>query len=180
MFALLALAISAFGISTTEFISVGLLPSISEDLHVSVTTAGLTVSLYALGAAVGAPVLTALTASMSRKTLLMWIMVIFIIGNGIAAVATSFTILIIARIVSAFAHGVFMSIGSTIAAAIVPENKRASAIAIMFTGLTVATITGVPIGTFIGQQFGWRASFMAIVVMELLLLSQTVYSSHLI
>ncbi|MDF4756769.1 MFS transporter, partial [Vibrio parahaemolyticus] len=160
MFALLALAISAFGIGTTEVISVGLLPSISKDLNVSVTTAGLTVSLYALGAAVGAPVLTALTASMSRKTLLMWIMVIFIIGNGIAAVATSFTILIIARIVSAFAHGVFMSIGSTIAAAIVPENKRASAIAIMFTGLTVATITGVPIGTFIGQQFGWRASFM--------------------
>lgn len=168
MFALLALAISAFGIGTTEFISVGLLPSISKDLNVSVTTAGLTVSLYALGAAVGAPVLTALTASMSRKTLLMWIMVIFIIGNGIAAVATSFTILIIARIVSAFAHGVFMSIGSTIAAAIVPENKRASAIAIMFTGLTVATITGVPIGTFIGQQFGWRASFMAIVVIGII------------
>lgn len=168
MFALLALAISAFGIGTTEFISVGLLPSISKDLNVSVTTAGLTVSLYALGAAVGAPVLTALTASMSRKTLLMWIMVIFIIGNGIAALATSFTILIIARIVSAFAHGVFMSIGSTIAAAIVPENKRASAIAIMFTGLTVATITGVPIGTFIGQQFGWRASFMAIVVIGII------------
>ncbi|AAP11927.1 major facilitator family transporter [Bacillus cereus] len=168
MFALLALAISAFGIGTTEFISVGLLPSISKDLNVSVTTAGLTVSLYALGAAVGAPVLTALTASMSRKTLLMWIMVIFIIGNGIAAVATSFTVLIIARIVSAFAHGVFMSIGSTIAAAIVPENKRASAIAIMFTGLTVATITGVPIGTFIGQQFGWRASFMAIVVIGII------------
>ncbi|PEC08035.1 MFS transporter [Bacillus toyonensis] len=168
MFALLALAISAFGIGTTEFISVGLLPSISKDLNVSVTTAGLTVSLYALGAAVGAPVLTALTARMSRKTLLMWIMVIFIIGNGIAAVATSFTILIIARIVAAFAHGVFMSIGSTIAAAIVPENKRASAIAIMFTGLTVATITGVPIGTFIGQEFGWRASFMAIVVIGII------------
>ncbi|XLP21469.1 MFS transporter [Bacillus toyonensis] len=168
MFALLALAISAFGIGTTEFISVGLLPSISKDLNVSVTTAGLTVSLYALGAAVGAPVLTALTASMSRKTLLMWIMVIFIIGNGIAAVATSFTVLIIARIVAAFAHGVFMSIGSTIAAAIVPENKRASAIAIMFTGLTVATITGVPIGTFIGQEFGWRASFMVIVVIGII------------
>ncbi|PEL30508.1 MFS sugar transporter [Bacillus toyonensis] len=168
MFALLALAISAFGIGTTEFISVGLLPSISKDLNVSVTTAGLTVSLYALGAAVGAPVLTALTASMSRKTLLMWIMVIFIIGNGIAAVATSFTVLIIARIVAAFAHGVFMSIGSTIAAAIVPENKRASAIAIMFTGLTVATITGVPIGTFIGQEFGWRVSFMAIVVIGII------------
>ncbi|KOS24267.1 MFS sugar transporter [Bacillus anthracis] len=170
IFALLALAISAFGIGTTEFISVGLLPSISKDLNVSVTTAGLTVSLYALGAAVGAPVLTALTANMSRKTLLMWIMIIFIIGNGIAAVATSFTILIIARIVSALAHGVFMSIGSTIAAAIVPENKRASAIAIMFTGVTVATITGAPIGTFIGQQFGWRTSFIAIVVIGIIAL----------
>ncbi|WP_196473131.1 MFS transporter [Bacillus sp. SRB1LM] len=170
MFALLALAISAFGIGTTEFISVGLLPSISEDLHVSVTTAGLTVSLYALGVAFGAPVLTSLTASMSRKTLLMWIMIIFIIGNGIAAVATSFTVLLIARVVSAFAHGVFMSIGSTIAAALVPENKRASAIAFMFTGLTVATITGVPIGTFIGQQFGWRASFMVIVAIGIVAL----------
>ena len=122
MFALLALAISAFGIGTTEFISVGLLPSISEDLHVSVTTAGLTVSLYALGVALGAPVLTSLTASMSRKTLLMWIMIVFIIGNGIAAVATSFTVLLIARVISAFAHGVFMSIGSTIAAAFSPRK----------------------------------------------------------
>ena len=118
IFALLALAISAFGIGTTEFVSVGLLPSISEDLHVSVTTAGLTVSLYALGVAFGAPVLTSLTANMSRKTLLMWIMIIFIIGNGIAAVATSFTVLLIARIISALSHGVFMSIGSTIAAAL--------------------------------------------------------------
>ncbi|WP_042477021.1 MFS transporter [Bacillus ndiopicus] len=164
IFALLALAISAFGIGTTEFISVGLLPSISKDLNVSVTTAGLTVSLYALGVAFGAPVLTSLTASMSRKSLLMWIMVIFIVGNGIAAMATSFAVLLVARVVSAFAHGVFMSIGSTIAAALVPEDKRASAIATMFTGLTVATITGVPIGTFIGQQFGWRASFILIVL----------------
>ncbi|WP_182813607.1 MFS transporter, partial [Bacillus sp. ME78] len=170
IFALLALAISAFGIGTTEFVSVGLLPSISEDLHVSVTTAGLTVSLYALGVAFGAPVLTSLTANMSRKTLLMWIMIIFIIGNGIAAVATSFTVLLIARIVSALSHGVFMSIGSTIAAALVPENKRASAIAIMFTGVTVATITGAPIGTFIGQQFGWRTSFLAIVVIGIIAL----------
>ena len=170
IFALLALAISAFGIGTTEFVSVGLLPSISEDLHVSVTTVGLTVSLYALGVAFGAPVLTSLTANMSRKTLLMWIMIIFIIGNGIAAVATSFTVLLIARIISALSHGVFMSIGSTIAAALVPENKRASAIAIMFTGVTVATITGAPIGTFIGQQFGRRTSFLAIVVIGIIAL----------
>lgn len=170
VFALLALAISAFGIGTTEFISVGLLPSIAEDLHVSVTTAGLTVSLYALGVAFGAPILTSLTASMSRKTLLMWIMIIFIIGNGIAAMATSFAVLLIARVVAAFAHGVFMSISSTIAAALVPENKRASAIATMFTGLTVATITGVPIGTFIGQQFGWRASFILIVLIGIVAL----------
>ncbi|WP_153463905.1 MFS transporter [Sediminibacillus terrae] len=162
--ALLALAVSAFAIGTTEFISVGLLPLISEDLHVSVTTAGLTVSLYALGVTFGAPVLTSLTAAMSRKYLLLWIMVIFIIGNSIAASATSVGVLLAARVLSAFSHGVFMSIGSTIAANLVPENRRASAISIMFTGLTVATVTGVPFGTFLGQQFGWRLSFMAIVL----------------
>lgn len=164
MFALLALAVSAFAIGTTEFISVGLLPLISKDLDISLTTAGLTVSLYALGVTVGAPVLTALTSRMPRKSLLLWIMIVFIIGNGIAASATSVTVLLIARVISAFSHGVFMSIGSTIAADLVPENKRASAISIMFTGLTVATITGVPFGTFLGQQLGWRFAFIAIVV----------------
>ncbi|UOY91893.1 MFS transporter [Ectobacillus sp. JY-23] len=163
MFALLALAISAFGIGTTEFISVGLLPAIAKDLDVTITMAGLTVSLYALGVAIGAPVLTSLTSTMSRKTLLIWIMIVFIVGNTIAATATTFTVLLIARVVSALSHGVFMSIGSTIAADLVPENKRASAIAIMFTGLTVATVTGVPIGTFLGDQFGWRFAFMGIV-----------------
>ncbi|MCZ2258272.1 MFS transporter [Sporosarcina sp. G11-34] len=164
VFALLALAISAFAIGTTEFISVGLLPLIAQDLDISVTTAGLTVSLYALGVMVGAPILTSLTSRMPRKTLLLWIMVVFIIGNGIAAGATSVSILLTARVISAFSHGIFMSIGSTIAADLVPENRRASAISIMFTGLTVATITGVPFGTFIGQQFGWRFAFVAIVV----------------
>ncbi|WP_186669813.1 MFS transporter [Sporosarcina sp. BP05] len=164
MFALLALAISAFAIGTTEFISVGLLPLISQDLDISVTTAGLTVSLYALGVMIGAPLLTSLTSRMPRKKLLLWIMIVFIIGNGIAAGATSVTVLLVARVISAFSHGVFMSIGSTIAADLVPENRRASAISIMFTGLTVATITGVPFGTFIGQQFGWRFAFVAIVV----------------
>jgi len=168
MFALFALAVSAFAIGTTEFISVGLLPLISQDLGISVTTAGLTVSLYALGVMVGAPILTSLTSRMPRKTLLLWIMIVFIIGNGIAAGATSVTILLVARVISAFAHGVFMSIGSTIAADLVPENRRASAISIMFTGLTVATITGVPFGTFIGQQFGWRFAFVAIVVIGII------------
>ncbi|QHW32349.1 MFS transporter [Paenibacillus rhizovicinus] len=162
-FALLALAISAFAIGTTEFISVGLLPLIAEDFHRSITTAGLTVTLYALGVTVGAPVLTSLTSQVSRKTLLLAIMIVFIAGNLLAALAGSIAVLLTARVISAFAHGIFMSIGSTLAAELVPENRRASAISIMFSGLTVATVTGVPIGTFIGQQLGWRAAFFAIV-----------------
>ncbi|MGP7818498.1 MFS transporter [Niallia sp. 01092] len=166
--ALLALSISAFAIGTTEFISVGLLPLISNDMGISITTAGLTVSVYALGVTIGAPVLTSLTSNMQRKTLLLWIMIIFIIGNGIAAIATNITVLLVARIISAFSHGVFMSIGSTIAADVVPKDKRATAISIMFTGLTVAIVTGVPFGTFLGQQFGWRMAFLAIVIIGLI------------
>ncbi|KWW16451.1 MULTISPECIES: MFS transporter [Peribacillus] len=166
--ALLALAISAFAIGTTEFISVGLLPLISRDLHITVTTAGLTVSLYALGVMFGAPILTSLTSNMSRKTLLLWIMVVFVAGNALAASATTISVLLIARVISALAHGIFMSIGATIAADLVPEDRRASAIAIMFTGLTVATVTGVPFGTFIGQQFGWRFAFIIIVAIGLI------------
>ncbi|WP_150283536.1 MFS transporter [Rummeliibacillus sp. TYF-LIM-RU47] len=162
--ALLALAVSAFAIGTTEFISVGLLPLIANDLSIPVTTAGLTVSLYTLGATFGAPILTSLTSGMSKKTLLLWIMVVFIIGNTLAASSTTIGLLLVARVIAAFSHGVFMSIGSTIAADLVPENKRASAISIMFTGLTVATVTGVPFGTFIGQQLGWRAAFITIVI----------------
>ncbi|MED1489506.1 MFS transporter [Bacillus smithii] len=161
--ALLALAVSAFAIGTTEFISVGLLPLISKSLHVSVSVAGLTVSLYALGVTFGAPILTAITSQMPRKSLLLWIMFVFIIGNSLAAIATNIGVLLVARVISAFSHGVFMSIASTIAASLVSENRRASAISIMFTGLTVATVTGVPFGTFIGQQFGWRLAFMFIV-----------------
>ncbi len=162
-FALMALAVSAFAIGTTEFISVGLLPLIADDLEISVTTAGLTVSLYALGVTFGAPILTALTSTMSRKALLLWIMIIFIVGNSVAAGATSIGVLLVARVISAFSHGLFMSIGSVIAASIVTPDRRASAISIMFTGLTVATVTGVPIGTFLGQQFGWRLAFLTIV-----------------
>ena len=167
-FALLALAVSAFAIGTTEFISVGLLPLIAEDLHIPVTTAGLTVSLYALGVTFGAPVLTSLTSRMSRKTLLLWIMIVFIIGNGIAASATTISVLLAARVISALSHGVFMSIGSTIAADLVPANRRAGAISIMFSGLTVATVTGVPFGTFIGQQYGWRLAFILIVIVGII------------
>lgn len=162
--ALLALAISAFAIGTTEFISVGLLPLIADDLGISVTTAGLTVTLYALGVTFGAPILTSLTSTVSRKTLLLAIMVVFIAGNTMAALSSGITMLLIARIISALAHGVFMSIGSTIAADLVPANRRASAIAIMFSGLTIATVTGVPLGTLIGQNLGWRAAFILIVV----------------
>jgi MFS transporter, DHA1 family, inner membrane transport protein len=162
---LLALAISAFGIGTTEFVPVGLLSTIADDLNISITLAGLLISGYAMGVAFGAPILTALTNKMSRKTLLMALMVIFIVGNSIAAVSTSFALLLVARIITAFSHGVFFSIGSTIAADLVPEHKRASAIAFMFTGLTVATVTGVPLGTFIGQMFGWRATFWGVALL---------------
>jgi len=166
--ALMALAISAFGIGTTEFVPVGLLSTLANDLSISITLAGLLISGYAVGVAFGAPILTALTNKMSRKTLLMLLMVTFIVGNSVAAMSTSFGLLLVARIITSFSHGVFFSIGSTIAADLVPENKRASAIAFMFTGLTVATVTGVPLGTFIGQNFGWRSTFWAVAILGLI------------
>ncbi|MBY0205544.1 MFS transporter [Paenibacillus polysaccharolyticus] len=168
--ALLALAISAFAIGTTEFISVGLLPLIANDLHISVSSAGLTVTIYALGVMFGAPILTSLTSAISRKTLLLAIMLVFIAGNTLASLSTGITVLLIARVISALAHGLFMSIGSTIAADLVPEGRRASAIATMFSGLTIATVTGVPIGTFVGQNLGWRAAFILIVAVGILAL----------
>lgn len=166
--ALMALAISAFGIGTTEFVPVGLLSSLADDLGISITLAGLLISGYAIGVAVGAPIITALTNKMGRKNLLIILMLIFIVGNSVAAMSTSFSLLLIARFVTAFSHGVFFSIGSTIAADLVPEDKRASAIALMFTGLTVATVTGVPLGTFIGQAFGWRSTFWAVAVLGII------------
>ena len=171
--ALLALAISAFGIGTTEFVIVGLLSTVAQDLQVTITLAGLLVSGYAMGVAVGAPVITALTSRIPRKTLLILLMVVFVIGNSVAALSSSFSLLLIARFFTAFSHGVFFSIGSTIAADLVPENKRASAIATMFTGLTVATVTGVPLGTFIGQMFGWRATFWGVAILGLIALIST-------
>ncbi|WP_311971989.1 MFS transporter [Pseudomonas baltica] len=160
--ALLALTLSAFAIGTTEFVIVGLLPTIANDLGVTLPSAGLLVSLYALGVAIGAPLLTALSGKVPRKPLLLSLMVLFTLGNLLAWKAPSYESLIIARIVTGLAHGVFFSIGSTIATSLVSKEKAASAIAIMFTGLTVALVTGVPLGTFIGQHFGWRETFLAV------------------
>lgn len=160
--ALLALTISAFAIGTTEFVIVGLIPTIAADLGVSLPSAGLLVSLYALGVAVGAPVLTALTGKLPRKTLLISLMALFTVGNLLAWLSPGYETLIAARILTGLAHGVFFSIGSTIATGLVPKEKAASAIATMFSGLTVALVTGVPLGTFIGQHFGWRATFLAV------------------
>jgi predicted MFS family arabinose efflux permease len=153
--ALLALTISAFAIGTTEFVIVA-------DLGVNLPSAGLLVSLYALGVAVGAPVLTALTGKLPRKTLLLSLMVLFTAGNLLAWMSPGYESLVLARILTGLAHGVFFSIGSTIATSLVSKEKAASAIAIMFTGLTVALVTGVPLGTFIGQHLGWRATFLAV------------------
>lgn len=163
-----ALTISAFAIGTTEFVIVGLLPTVAKDLDITIPSAGLLVSLYAIGVAIGAPILTALTAKIPRKALLTSIMVLFIIGNGLASIAPGFYTLVIARIVTGFAHGVYFSIGATIAASLVSEEKRATAISIMFSGLTLAIVTGVPLGTFIGQHFGWRATFIGVAILGMI------------
>ncbi|ASM20117.1 MULTISPECIES: MFS transporter [Serratia] len=160
--ALLALTISAFAIGTTEFVIVGLIPTIAEQIGVTVPSAGLLVTIYALGVAIGAPVLTALTSRIPRKLLLVGLMVLFTLGNLLAWQSPSYESLVIARLLTGLAHGVFFSIGSTIATSLVAKEKAASAIAIMFGGLTVALVTGVPLGTFIGQQFGWRETFLAV------------------
>lgn len=168
--ALLALTLGAFAIGTTEFVIVGLIPTIAADLHVSLPSAGLLVSLYALGVAVGAPVLTALTGRVPRKALLVALMLLFTVGNLIAWMAPGYGSLIVARVLTGLAHGVFFSIGSIIATSVVPKDKAASAIAIMFTGLTVALVTGVPLGTFIGQHLGWRATFLAVAALGVIAL----------
>ncbi|MGO4157333.1 MFS transporter [Cupriavidus sp. YAF13] len=168
--ALFALTISAFAIGTTEFVIVGLIPTIAADLHITLPSAGLLVSLYALGVAIGAPVLTALTGRLPRKALLVSLMALFTLGNLLAWKAPGYESLILARILTGLAHGVFFSIGSTIATSLVPKEKAASAIAIMFTGLTVALVTGVPLGTLIGQHFGWRETFLAVSALGLVAL----------
>ena len=159
---LLALAISAFAIGTTEFVIMGLLPEVARDLAVSIPSAGLLVSGYALGVAVGAPLLAVVTSKMPRKLALQLLMGVFIVGNVLCAVASDYSVLMIARVVTSFAHGSFFGIGAVVAASLVPQEKRASAIALMFTGLTLANVLGVPFGTFIGQEFGWRTAFWVV------------------
>jgi DHA1 family inner membrane transport protein len=163
-FALYALTAGAFGIGVTEFVIMGLLLEVSADLGVTIAAAGLLISGYALGVVVGAPLLTALTARWPRKGVLIGLMVIFILGNAAAAIAPSYGLLMGARVLTAFAHGTFFGVGSVVATGLVPPERRASAIAIMFTGLTVANILGVPFGTWLGQHYGWRATFWAVTV----------------
>ncbi|KFC69055.1 Multidrug resistance protein [Bosea sp. LC85] len=160
--ALYALTAGAFGIGVTEFVIMGLLIEVSADLGVSIASAGLLISGYALGVVVGAPLMTAFTARWPRKTVLLALMVIFTLGNAACALAPDYALLMAARILTAFAHGTFFGVGSVVATGLVPQERKASAIAIMFTGLTIANILGVPFGTWLGQQLGWRATFWAV------------------
>lgn len=160
--ALMALTLAAFAIGTTEFVIIGLLPTIASDLAVSLPSAGLLVSLYAIAVAVGAPLLTALTAGMGRKPLLIALMAWFTAGNLLAWLAPGYTGLVLARIMTGLAHGVFFSVGSVVATRLVPPEKAARAMAMMFGGMTVAFVAGVPLGTLIGQHLGWRATFLVV------------------
>lgn len=160
--AVYALTAGAFGIGVTEFVIMGLLLQVSADLGVSIATAGLLVSGYALGVFVGAPVLTIATRNLPRKTVLIALMVIFTLGNLACALAPTYAALMAARVLTALAHGTFFGVGSVVAAGLVAPDRRASAIALMFTGLTVATLLGVPFGAWLGLEYGWRATFWAV------------------
>ncbi|KRD53825.1 MFS transporter [Microbacterium sp. Root280D1] len=159
---LIALAIGAFGIGLTEFVIMGLLPDVAADFGVTEATAGWLISGYALSVVVGALGLTAATTPLPRKPVLLGLVVLFIVGNAITALAPDYTTAMIGRIVAALCHGAFFGIGSVVAADLVAPEKKARAIAIMFTGLTAANVFGVPFGTFLGQQFGWRSTFWVI------------------
>ena len=165
---LLALAVAAFGIGTTEFVIMGLLPDVARDLAVSIPAAGMLVSAYALGVTIGAPIVAIAVASMPRKKALMSLIGVFIVGNLLCAMAPNYAVLMVARIVTAFCHGAFFGIGSVVAAGLVAPNRRAQAIALMFTGLTLANVLGVPLGTALGQAVGWRATFWAVTVIGVL------------
>ncbi|MFI8521786.1 MFS transporter [Streptomyces sp. NPDC085481] len=157
--ALLALAIGAFGIGTTEFVIMGVLPQVAGDFGVSIPTAGWLVTGYALGVVFGAPLLTVLGTKVSRKKMLMFLMGLFVLGNLLSALAPTFGLMLVGRVVASLAHGAFFGIGSVVAADLVAPQKKASAISLMFMGLTVANIVGVPLGTYIGQAAGWRVTF---------------------
>ena len=160
--ALLALAIGAFGIGTTEFVIMGLLPEVAADYAVTIPTAGLLVTGYAIGVLIGAPVMTVLGTRVPRKRMLMLLMGLFTVGNLTSALAPSFGVMFAGRLVASLAHGAFFGIGSVVAADLVAPQKKAGAIALMFTGLTVANVVGVPMGTLVGQHFGWRVTFLIV------------------
>jgi DHA1 family inner membrane transport protein len=160
--ALLALAIGAFGIGTTEFVIMGLLPEVAADFGVSIPMAGYLVTGYALGVVLGAPLMTVLGTRISRKRMLMLLMGLFIAGNLLSALAPVFGVMLAGRVVASLAHGAFFGIGSVVAADLVAPEKKAGAIAMMFTGLTVANVVGVPLGTYVGQSAGWRVTFTVV------------------
>ncbi|MFG6487300.1 MFS transporter [Roseateles sp. BYS78W] len=160
--ALYALTVGAFGIGTTEFVIMGLLLQLAGDLQVSVATAGLLISGYALGVFVGAPLLTAATSRVPRKTALLALMAIFTLGNIACALAPSYGVLMAARVITSLAHGTFFGVGTVVATSVVPADRKASAISTMFTGLTVATLLGVPAGAWLGLHHGWRSTFWAV------------------
>jgi DHA1 family inner membrane transport protein len=159
---ILALAVGAFGIGVTEFAPMGMLPVIAGDLGVSIPVAGLLISAYAIGVMLGAPLLTLTTGRMPRRTLLIGLMAIFTLGNLLAAVSTSYGMLLAARLITSLNHGAFFGIGAIVAAGLVPKNKQAGAVAAMFMGLTIANVVGVPLATWAGDQIGWRTSFWGI------------------
>jgi MFS transporter, DHA1 family, inner membrane transport protein len=160
---LMALAIAAFGIGTSEFIIMGLLPNLAVDFRVSIPKAGVLVTGYALSVTIGAPIVAIATARLERKLALLLLMGVFTLGNLACAVAPTYNLLFAARVLTALCHGAFFGIGSVVAANLVPRNQRAQAIALMFSGLTLANVLGVPAGTALGQAFGWRSAFWAIV-----------------
>ena len=157
--AVLALALAAFSVGTAEFIIAGLLPQLSTDLGVTIPTAGLLVTAYAAGVAIGSPIIAALTARVPRRTMLIGVLLAFILGQVLCALASDYTLLLIARLLVSFAHGVFFGVSLIIIGALVPVDRQGRAFAIFFSGLTLATILGVPGGTAIGTLFGWRTSF---------------------
>jgi len=167
---LFILALSAFAIGTTEFVIMGLLPDVAADLGVSIPGAGWLVTGYALGVAIGAPFMAMATARLPRKAALVTLMGIFIVGNLLCALASDYDVLMFARVVTALCHGAFFGIGSVVAAGLVPANRRASAVALMFTGLTLANVLGVPLGTALGQYAGWRSTFWAVTVIGVIAL----------
>lgn len=168
--ALFSLTAGAFAIGMTEFVIMGLLPNVASDLGVSIPKAGQLITGYALGVAIGAPILAVATHKIPQKKLLSLLMLLFIVGNGIAAIAPNYAVLMGARLFTALAHGTFFGVGSILASNLVAPNRRAAAVSVMMAGLTVANIVGVPFGTFIGQHLGWRASFGAVVVMGIVTL----------